>query len=467
MPEFRLHEIAEAIHGSVENGNEDYMFNHFHFDTRLITQANTLFFAFKTPEGDGHRFVKQMENEPGAGAVVSREYDASGLTIPLIRVEDPLKAAHQLARYVRQRFKHIKYIGVTGSAGKTTTKEFIYQILSYKYSAYRSFKNWNNWIGMTFSLLNMSGEEHAAVFELAMSYPGIGEIDLLADILRPDVAVILNVFPVHLEFLKTVDNAAIAKSEILNHLDADGAAFINADSIPLMQRLANPNAPKGRKIYFGQEITNPLTHITLKEILRDKEETFLKIDFFGIETTFKTSLINRTQLENLFVAILVCQHLGMKHYEIQEALKEITPLSGRGSIYTFKNHTIIDETYNSNPEALKRTMAWVDQEYSSNKIAIVGDMLELGAEEARFHQEVGHFYAGLHFQRLITVGQRAQYMAAGAMEKGVPTHAIHQFSSAQEAGKFLKETIATPSVLLFKGSRGIQLEKAIEEFKHE
>ncbi len=467
MPELRLHEIASAIKGTVENAREDCVFHHFHFDTRLINQANTLFFAFKTPESDGHRFVRQMENEPGAGAVVSRDYDATDLNIPLIRVADPLAAAQQLARYVRERFNHIKYIGVTGSAGKTTTKEFIYQILSFKYPAYRSYKNWNNWIGMTFSILNMSGAEEAAVFELAMSYPGIGEINVLADILRPDVAVILNVFPVHMEFLKTVDNAALAKSEILNHLDSDDTAFINADSLPLMNRLFATDCPKGRKIFFSRDSQNPHAHIFLKEIRREKKETVLKIDFYGLETEFTTSLINGTQLENLFVAIIVCQHLGMKNFEIQKALREITPLSGRGTIYTYDRFTIIDETYNSNPEALKRTLEWVEREYTGKKIAIVGDMLELGAEEEQFHREVGHFYAGLQFHRLITVGKRAEHIAAGALANGVPAERIHHCDTALAAGKYLKEIAVEDGVLLFKASRGIQLEKAIEEFKHE
>ena len=160
--------------------------------------------------------MHQLKDIPGAAAVVHEDYSNSELNIPLIKVTDPLKAMQALARYVRKKCNHIKFIGVTGSAGKTTTKEFIYQVLDQKYTVYRSYKNWNNWIGMPFSILNMSGDEYAAVFELAMSYPGIGEIGLLADILQPDVAIILNVFPAHMEFLKTLENVAKGKSEILD-----------------------------------------------------------------------------------------------------------------------------------------------------------------------------------------------------------------------------------------------------------
>jgi UDP-N-acetylmuramoyl-tripeptide--D-alanyl-D-alanine ligase len=467
MPELFLNEIAEILNGTVVNAKDNTVFAHYQFDTRLITEPGTLFFAFKTDSGDGHRFIPQLLNKPGVGVIVADDYDTSNTTIPMIKVTDPLRAAQQLATYVRKKFRQIKYVGVTGSAGKTTTKEFIYQLLSHKYRAYRSYKNYNNWIGMPFSILNMSGKEEAAAFELAMSFPGIGEIDLLADILQPDVAVILNVFPVHMEFLKTIDNAAMAKSEILNHLDSDDAAFINGDSNAIIKRLNAEDAPKGRKIFFGKGSGNQNLDICLKEVKREKNQTQLVIDFYGVETPFFTSLVNGTQIENLFVAILVAQHLGMKNYEIQEAIKGIAPLSGRGTIYEHHGCTIIDETYNSNPEAVKKTLDWVDNEYVGPKIAILGDMLELGEEEDRYHKEVGNHYASLGFQKMLTVGTCAQKIAEGALESGASKESIHQFKTALEAGKYLNDIIKEKSILLFKASRGIALEKAIQEFTNE
>ncbi len=467
MPELHLDEIAQAVNGTVFYAGGDCTFAHFHFDSREIVEDGTLFFAFKTDSGDGHRFVRQMEGKKGAGAVVAEDFDSTGLKIPVIKVPDPLKAAQVLARYVRNKYRHIKYIGVTGSAGKTTVKEFIYQLLAHNHRAYRSFENWNNWIGMPFSILNMRGDEEAAVFELAMSYPGIGEIDLLADILRPDAAVILNVFPAHMEFLKTLENAAIAKCEILNHLDSDDTAFVNADSEPVMARIRAGQCPKGRKVFFGTQGGSPHTDVCLKEVIRRQDKTTLKIDFYGIETQFVTTFINRIHIENLFIAILVAQHLGMKNFRIREALKEITPLPGRGNIYSHEGFTIVDETYNSNPEALKRTLEWVDQEYKGKKTAVVGDMLELGEEEDRYHKEVGGFYAGLGFRRLITVGRRARKIAEGALESGADAEKVRQFDNAAEAGAYLKEVAEKESVLLFKASRGIGLEKAIREFSHE
>jgi UDP-N-acetylmuramoyl-tripeptide--D-alanyl-D-alanine ligase len=488
MPELDIKEIAEAVAGTPVTGKKNKRspacrFSHYHFDTREITRPHTLFFALKTENSDGHRFLRQLDAGSGTGAVVSRGFpdvEASRLSIPLIRVEDPLKAARQLAVHVRNTHRHIKYIGITGSAGKTTTKEFIYQLLSHKADTYRSFKNWNNWIGLPFSLLNMTGREEAAVFELAMSFPGIGEIDLLARILRPNAAVILNVYPVHLEFLKTVENAAKAKSEILNYLTPDDAAFINGDCEPLRKIVNGKKAVKGKKIFFG--CTDKAGDIRLKEILRladdrygsrnTRAKTRMVVNFYGRETEFVTPFINRTHIENLFVAIIVALHLGMKHDEIQSALESITPMSNRGQIREYEDgehdFTVIDETYNSNPEALKKTLDWVDREYketlkgNGEKIAVLGDMLELGEEEGRFHREVGQFFAALGFHRLITVGKRALHIAEGAAEKGFKNENIHTFDSAEEAGKYMKQAVNKGSVLLFKASRGIRLERAVE-----
>jgi len=380
----------------------------------------------------------------------------------LIRVSDPLQAAQQLATHVREKYCSIKYVGITGSAGKTTTKEFIFQILSHKFRSFRSPQNWNNSIGLPFSLLKMTGKEETAVFELAMSDPGIGEIDQLAGILRPDVAVLLNVFPVHLEFLKTLENAAMAKAEILNHLDADGCAFVNGDSALIRRAVADK---KGCKIFFGSQTVRD--QIILKEVIRENSGSRMVIDSFGMKEEFVAPLISLAQVENLFAAILVSQRLGMANHEIQEALSALRPLAGRGQIREASGFVIIDETYNSNPEALKKTLQWVDGEYRQKKAAVLGDMLELGADELAFHFEAGRFFSGLRFDLLLAVGLRAAKIAEGARQAGYPAARIKCFDQAVDAGKYLRAELQPGAVVLFKGSRGTALEKAIAEFVHE
>jgi len=462
MAELKIMEIARVVEGQVLNARDDTCFVDYHFDSRLIDKKNTLFFALKSDKNDGHRFLPQLAGKEGIGAVVNRDYDVTGIDYPLIIVDDSLIAAQQLAAYVREKFRHIKFIGITGSAGKTTTKEFIYQILSGKYKAYRSYGNWNNWIGMPFSLLKLTGEEEVAVFELAMSYPGIGEIDLLAGLLRPDLAILLNAYPTHLEFLKTVENVAAGKSEILNYLEADQVAFVNGDASYVRDACAGK---KGKSFLFGRSYET--NDILLKEVVSQGGGNRLVIDFFGIEASFETSIINGNHIENLFAAIIAAQQLGMKNYEIQQAVAHIKPLQGRGDIRTHKDITLIDETYNSNPEAVKKTLSWVDARYEGEKIAVLGDMLELGELEDDFHRQVGEYFASLSYSLLLAVGPLAHHIVSGAKGAGFPGQNIKHFDKAGQAGKFLAENVKSGSVVLFKASRGIRLEEAIREFINE
>ena len=304
----------------------------------------------------------------------------------------------------------------------------------------------------------MNGDEQIAVFELAMSYPGIGEIDLLSEILKPDVVMILNVFPVHLEFLKNIENIAKAKSEILNYLCSDDVAFITGDSELILRETKNKN---GRKIYFGEKKGN---NIILRDIKREKSKTRMEIDFYGIKTEFVSNFINLIHIENLFAAIIVSQYMGMKNFEIQEAMKNLTPLLHRGGIKKYKDFTIIDETYNSNPEALKKTLSWVDREYKKRKIAIIGDMLELGEDEEDFHFDIGKYFSTLNFDSLITVGERSLKIAEGAESGGFSNRNIKVLNLSEEVGEFLKEIVEPDSVILLKASRAIDLTKAIDEF---
>ncbi len=455
-------EIAAAVSGTVAPAYAGRSFKGFQFDTRAM-KAGTLFFALRSARADGHDHVRDLRAVPGAGAVVRRDFAAGNLALPLLRVADPLRAAQDLAAHVREKYGAVKYVGITGSAGKTTTKEFAHQILAHDRRCFRAPLNWNNWIGLPFSLLQMSGREQAAVFELAMSDPGIGEIDRLAEILRPDVAVLLNVFPVHLEFLKTLANAARAKGEILGHLQADGCAFVNGDQ-PLLRRVARGR--RGRIVFFGSQPAH--NQVLLKKVVRQDGHSRLLISFYGIEEEFSAPLVSRTHVENLFAAILVAQALGMKNGAIQEAVARLRPLAGRGQFRRLGRVTLIDETYNSNPEALKRTLQWVDGEFRGRKVAVLGDMLELGSEELRFHREAGRYFAGLHFDLLLTVGQRAEALAAAARRAGFPAGRVACFRDAAAAGEFLRRDLdrGREAVVLFKGSRGMALEKAIAEYSN-
>jgi UDP-N-acetylmuramoyl-tripeptide--D-alanyl-D-alanine ligase len=462
MPELEIHDISKTIGGTLAGCRQTLKIKDYHFDTRQISGENTLFFALKTEKSDGHQFVATLNQRKNCAAVVSEKFNASGIDFPLLIVPDTLKALHTLTAYVRQKFHQIKYIGVTGSAGKTTTKEFIYQIAEKKWPAIRSVENWNNWIGFPFSLLKILGHEKVGIFELAMSYPGIGEIDLLSEILKPDIAMVLNVFPVHLEFLKNLDNVARGKTEILNYLSSDSLGLVCGDSDELVRHTTEK---KGQIIFFGKN--KERNHIRLTNFIRQAQQTIIETEFFGIKRQFQTAIINHIHLENIFAAITACTFLGMKHDEIQDALQEIKPVSNRGQIRKHKDFTIIDETYNSNPEALKKTLLWVNQEFPNKKIAVIGDMLELGENETAYHQEIGTLLSNLNFDYVITVGTRAEHIASSLLQAGFSKQCLTVCRQAEEAGRKLKELTEPNITILFKASRGMQLEKAISELLHE
>ncbi len=457
MPKLGLNQIARLLNGTIVNSKKDIIFSDYHFDSRLI-KDNCLFFALKTDDNDGHDYIKTLNNKKSVGAIVSKDFSIEGIDIPLIQVDDTFQAVLKLAEAVRDMFSETKYIGITGSAGKTTSKEFLYQILSSKYKVFRSHLNWNNWIGLPFSLLKMDGDEDFAIFELGMSDPGIGEIDLLTGILKPDLALILNVFPVHLEFLKTIENIAIAKSEILNYLSSDSIAFVSGD-FDLLVKQANNKI--GRIEYFGK--TKGYNKILLGNIIRENEVSTFEIEFFGNKTVFKTKLISHAHIENLFAAIIAAKHLGMKDLAIQRILWDLQPLARRGSIIESKDKIIIDESYNSNPEALKKTLSWIDIEYKEKKIAVLGDMLELGMDEKLFHFEAGLFFAKLGFKELITIGSLAEQIAKGAKKGGYSSENIHSFSNINEAEEKIRNISMGKCVMLFKSSRDSGLNVLVEK----
>lgn len=456
MPRLGLNEIARIVKGTVINGKKELVFSEYQFDSRKITK-NSLFFAFKTDTNDGHKYIKSLNKMKSVAAVVSSDFSPDGIDIPLIVVDDPFKAVLILAESVRKIYSKIRYVAITGSAGKTTTKEFLYQMLSKEHRVYRSYLNWNNWQGLPFSLLQIKGDEEFAIFEMGMSDPGIGEIDFLTSILKPDVAMVLNVFPVHLEFLKTLGNIAKAKSEIFNYLTSDSIGFASGDFDVLIKEVKQK---KGKIEFFGK--TAGVNKILLGKIVREKDVTSFEFVFYGIKDVFKTKLISHAHIENLFSAIIIAKHLGIKNRDIQRAIWSLKPLTRRGLISEYGDITVIDESYNSNPEALKKALSWIDIEYSSDKTAVLGDMLELGEEQEKFHFEIGFFFSKLGFKRLITVGKLSRKIAEGAEKGGYPKENIFNLQNINEAEKIIKNIKDKSPVFLFKSSRDSGLNRLVE-----
>lgn len=461
MAEFRLSEVARLMDGELQYFREDFTIRHYGFDSRCLADSQALFFALRSRRADGHGYVQDLSGRKQTAAVVNREYSETGSDIPLIRVSDPLAAAQKFAARIRCNFSDITYIGITGSIGKTTTKEFCHQILSGKFRVFRSPSNWNNWIGLPFSLMMMEGNEDYAVFELAMSSPGLGEIDRLSAILRPDIALVLNVYPVHLEYLRNLENIARAKMEIFNHQAEEGTGFINGDQ-ELLVKMARRR--KQKFTCFGE--TARSNQVFLKEVVREPGGYAFTVDYSGSPVRYHCGLTNRIQIDNLFAAVMVATHQNMPPADIQQAIGRIRSVEKRGTLGRRGGWIVIDESYNSNPRALERNLHWVADEYpEAKKAAVLGDMLELGEEENRYHLEAGRTLASLNYDRLVVVGPRARAILEGALAGGFDGSRAAAFEDARQAGRYLVSTLdpGEPWVILLKGSRGMKMERAVEE----
>lgn len=457
MPSVSWNRLLAVCQAEPPVGAGELLFTRFVFDSRTAVEPGTLFFALRGEQQDGHRYVADLSGRPGVAAVVRRDYRApQGLTVPLLRVDDPLQSAHRLAADVRACLTTTRLVAVTGSAGKTSAKEFIFQILNHRHQAFRSPGNWNNSLGLPFALLNMAGTESHGVFEMGMSNPGIGEIDVLTRILRPHIAVILNALPVHLEFLKTVAQVARAKCEILNGLEPDGLALYNIDCPELRDRLQH--GAGCRLIPFSPTRKQGELHYIDKRVYGQGSE--LRCSCFGVEHRFFVPLTHPAQHVNILVAVGVALALGLDFAQIAEALSTLKAVEGRGVVKQFGALTVLDETYNSNPEAARYALDWLAS-FSGSKVAVLGDMLELGEGSDGFHRQLGSYAASLGLKALIAVGDQAASTAEAAVQAGMPANAVFHYATALECRDKLNMVVQAGDIVLFKASHGVGLDRAI------
>ncbi|MGB4704619.1 MAG: UDP-N-acetylmuramoyl-tripeptide--D-alanyl-D-alanine ligase [Candidatus Saccharicenans sp.] len=454
-----LGQIARLTGGRLLQGRPDVPVLSYIFDSRQAAPG-ALFFALKDKR-DGHEFVRDAMEKGAVAACVSEE--VSGLTpdFGLIKVDDTLKALQTLAARVLDH-SQMKVVGITGSVGKTSTKEFTARLLREKFRVLKSPGNFNNQIGVPIAILSMTGSEKVAVLEMGMSQPG--EIRKLTRIAPPDVAVITAVAPVHLEFFGSLEGIARAKREILEGARPGALAVMNGDDLVLRNMAAGWT--DGRTIFYGsgpdcQVRAENLQHLGLAGIS-------FNLIFNGEKTELRVPFLNRALVWNLLAACAVARTFGLKLEEILPALHDLPQVEHRGQLLELKGGLkLYDDSYNSNPVALKAVLESLGSVQTGRKIAVLGDMLELGPEELRFHREAGRTVAETGWNILVTVGQRARSMAEGACEAGMPEEAVFSFDEALSAAEWLKRFLQPGDFLLVKGSHGLALERIVELLKKE
>jgi UDP-N-acetylmuramoyl-tripeptide--D-alanyl-D-alanine ligase len=456
--------IADAMSGTLVSGGSDLVVTGFSIDSRSLLPGD-LFIAIHGDRFDGHRFVEQARSRGACGAVVSEADAAKSAAGPagdfiVIRVGDTIAALQALARQIR-RDSGTRVVAVTGSAGKTTTKEVAAQLLALRYDVFRNRGNLNNHIGLPLSLLELRRGPEVAVVELGMNHAG--EIRALVGLAAPEVRVWTNVGEVHTEFFPTLEAIADAKAEILEGATPATLVVANAADPLVMSRVARS---RGRVMTFGIEVAADVQATDLAD--RGLAGTEALIRTSRGAATFTVPLVGRVNLDNVLAATAVAIHFDIPLGDIAGRVRTLTPAPRRGEVFRLRGGlTLVDDSYNSNPRALTQALAVIAAErVAGRRIAVIGEMLELGVQSLAQHRACGRAVAASGISQLIAVGgDAARELADAARQNGV---ADVTYARSSEEAADLTAHAARPGDLVFvKGSRGIRTDAVADRVKAE
>ena len=455
---FTAEEILKAANGELEQGSKSTRFRSLSTNSRTVRRGD-LFIPLIGKKYDGHGFILKALKKGAAGALTSKNIKPVPGDRVIIKVKDTERALQDIARFHRQRFK-VPIIGVTGSSGKTTTKDMIASILSQNWKTLKNEENLNNEIGVPLTLLKLDKTHKAAVIEMAMQ--GAGEIEELAQIVLPKIAVITNIGEAHLQHLGSKKNVAKVKAEILKYLNSgEHIAVLNADDeyFSFLRKAAK----RAKVSSFG---INGEAMVRASNIKRgDRGSTFDLICRSGKIGVY-VPLPGAHNIYNALAAAAAALGLGANINLIARGLKNFKPSSKRMAIRTANGIRIINDSYNANPSSMKAAISVLSEQGSvvgaalPRRIAVLGDMLELGKTSKKAHKDIGAFVAKHGIDVLITKGYLSREIARGAKSSGMTK--IYRSASNEEARKLLKKIIKPNDVILIKGSRGMKMEEIAE-----
>jgi UDP-N-acetylmuramoyl-tripeptide--D-alanyl-D-alanine ligase len=433
-------------------------------DTRTL-QAGDFFVAIRGERLDGHAFLPDAMSRGAAGVMVqdAAAISSAGSSLALIIVvEDTTRALQQIARDIRRR-SGARVTAVTGSAGKTTTKEIAAEFLGARYTVFRNRGNLNNHIGLPLSLLELRARPDAAVVELGMNHPG--EIRTLVGIAEPDVRVWTNVGDAHVGFFGSIDAIAEAKGEIAENARAGDVLIANADDSRVMSRAS---AFAGRVVTFGFDASADVRATGVKE--KGLDGTAARLVTSRGEVDIETPLLGLGNLANVLAAAAVALEYGVSLDAVVERASRLGPAKHRGELLRLPGGvTLIDDSYNSSPAALRRALEVVGAATgSARKVAVLGEMLELGDLAPALHRECGIAAAAAGLDFLVAVGGAAAgQLATAAIAAGMSERCVWHVASAAEAAALALERIRPGDLVLVKGSRGVATDVVVERLKEE
>jgi UDP-N-acetylmuramoyl-tripeptide--D-alanyl-D-alanine ligase len=422
-------------------------------DTRTLVEGE-LFLALQGPDFDGHEFIEQAFERGACGALVNRSWVERGEVVagPLLQVQSTLDALGEIARNYRRRFE-LPVIGVVGSAGKTTVKEMVAAVLERKYRILKTAGTENNEVGVPKTLLQLTQKHEAVVLELAARKSG--DIRYLCSIAQPTIGVLLNIGTAHIEFFGSVEGVAKAKGELLEYLDESCLALVNADDCVVAKEVKRT---KGRLLAFSLERESQFRGEGL--VLDQEGRGHFSLQNFS----FDLQVPGRHNVYNALAAVAVGCVLEVPWEDIRGALASFQAVPMRGEILRNNGICIINDVYNANPGSVQAALgllADLDAE-GGRKVAVLGDMLELGALGPELHAEIGRRLSDLDIDFLIATGPLSKATVKAAREAGMKEEQTWHFADKEVLGDHLRAILRKKDVVLVKGSRGMKLEEVVE-----
>lgn len=457
MLAIKCSEILVAVRGILLDGNTSTEITGVSIDSRKIRNGD-LFIPIKGEHQDGHDFIQQAVNSGAKAVFTSKDIKIPGDSIAVIKVNDTIKALGDLAGYYRNKF-NIPFIGITGSVGKTSTKEMVACVLGQHINTLKTMGNFNNEIGLPLSVLNLDSSYQAAVFEMGMS--GFGEISRLTSIVKPDIAIITNIGMAHIEKLGSRQNILKAKLEILEGLNKEGLVILNGDD----KLLSGMRGLLGFRIkYFGTE--EEVDYKAENVRLAGEKGSYFEIRIDDVDYEVYVPAPGIHNVYNALAAIATGIELNIPIKDIVKGIGEYKPEKMRLNIFELNGIKVIDDTYNANPQSMEAALNVLkDIAGNSRKVAVLGDMLEMGEWADKAHFDLGKLAFSKDINYIITVGNKAGKIAEGALQSGANPENVKSFENNTQGWNYLKELIMPGDVVLIKGSRSMKMEEIVDKLK--
>lgn len=460
FPVFRGIDILHATGGTIINGTREELFNGVSTDSRQIVKGN-LFIPLQGEKFDGHNFIAQALSAGASGFLIRKGLENTinrrFNDITIIRVEDTLTALGDIAHYWRIKCR-ATIVAITGSSGKTTTKEMAATIAGFSKKVIKAKGNFNNLIGLPLSILKINDDHEVAILELGTNAPG--EIGTLTRIAEPDIGLITNIGPAHLEGLKSLDVVRNEKLDLYRNMKETGTAIVNLDDKKL---LISDKEWKGKKITFGFENNADVSAENIKKRGIQGVSFTIKIGMFRQEITMTT--VGKHNIYNALAAAASSWALGIPYPMICQGLTAFRPISGRMEIHQLNNGAfIINDTYNANPASFRAALETLrDLKGNHRSAVIMGDMLELGGQEEEMHQGIGSLMADTEVGTIFLRGRLSQATAAGALKSNMPEEQIIFFENPDEIISRLSLSVKSGDWILVKGSRQTRMEDTVQK----